>query len=375
MPESSLTAHRDRIDAIDRQILDLLRERNEVVKGVLATKIAHKLPIYVAGREERKVQAFREDALRRDLDPDWAEDFLRMIMSASRASQSTTTFPMATVEPRTWLFVGGRGGMGTLFARYAEQSGHEVRILDRDDWDRVAELAAGVHVAVVTVPIHVTEAVVRRLAPHLPATAILADFTSNKADVLAAMLAAHAGPVLGLHPMHGPDVQNLSKQLLLVSPGRDATAAEWVLNQFALWGMRLVSVDPDRHDRAMHLIQGVRHYMALLHGSFLKAQGLKPEEILDFSSPIYRAELMMTGRIFAQDAGLYADIVFSSAERRALLLAFLEHHAALARLVEADDKAGFVREFEAISSFFGEFAETALRESGYLIHRLADRFA
>ena len=40
-----------------------------------------------------------------------------------------------------------------------------------------------------------------------------------------------------------------------------------------------------------------------------------------------------------------------------------------------DDKAGFIREFEAIGEFFGDFAQQALDESGYLIHRLADRFA
>ena len=52
--------------------------------------------------------------------------------------------------------------------------------------------------------------------------------------------------------------------------------------------------------------------------------------MLDYSSPIYRAELMMTGRIFAQSAELYADIVFSNEERRELLLKFFEHHAMLA---------------------------------------------
>jgi len=375
MPESSLNQHRDRIDAIDTAILDLLSERNEVVKEVLVTKIAHKLPIFVAGREERKIQSFREAAVARGLDADWAEDFLRMVMSASRASQSTAEFPMSTLHPKTWLFVGGAGGMGSLFARYAAASGHHVRILDRGDWHRAAELCAGADAVVVTVPIHATVGVIRDLAPHLAPETLLADFTSNKADVLAAMLESHPGPVVGLHPMHGPDVQNLSKQLLMVCPGRDEDASDWLLNQFRLWGMRLVVADPAAHDRAMHLIQGLRHYIALLHGSYLKSNDLKPDDILNYSSPIYRAELMMTGRIFAQDAALYADIVFADEERRSMLLGFLTHHENLADMVRRGDKAAFIREFEAITAFFGDFAETALQESGYLIHRLADRFA
>ena len=93
------------------------------------------------------------------------------------------------------------------------------------------------------------------------------------------------------------------------------------------------------------------------------------------SSPIYRAELMMTGRIFAQNPELYADIVLSEKSRRDLLLEFLDHHGRLAELVRADDKAGFIAEFKSVSDFFGPFADQALTESSYLIHRLADRFA
>ena len=189
------------------------------------------------------------------------------------------------------------------------------------------------------------------------------------------MLAAHPGPVLGLHPLHGPDVQQLAKQLMVVCPGRDPGAAAWLLEQCRLWGMRVATMAPGRHDEGMHVVQGLRHFLALLHGSFLTARGMQPRDMLELSSPIYRAELMMTGRIFAQNPELYADIVFADEERRGLLLDLLEHHGRLAELVRRDDKAGFVAEFRQVSAFFGDFAQQALGESSYLIHRLADRFA
>ncbi|KPP99647.1 MAG: chorismate mutase / prephenate dehydrogenase [Bacteroidetes bacterium HLUCCA01] len=373
--EQSLSVFRERIDEIDEQILDLLRERSEVVKGVLLTKIEKKLPIYVAGREANKIQSFREMAIKRDMDPDWAEDFLRMIMSSSRASQSASEFPSATASSKTVLIIGGGGGMGVQYSNLFSASGHQVRILDKNDWHRAEDLFRAVDLVIVSVPINLTQAVIRKAAPFMPDYAVLADFTSNKKDALRAMVDAHPGPVVGLHPMHGPDLQNLSKQLMIYSHGRDEDACTWVLNQFQLWGMRLLQVDPDRHDRVMHMVQGLRHFVALLHGSFMKDFDLKPEEILHFSSPIYRAELMMTGRIFAQDAELYADIVFANEERRQLLLQFMDHHSRLADMVRKGDKKAFVEEFENITGFFGEFAETALEESSYLINRLADRFA
>jgi dihydropteroate synthase len=58
-----------------------------------------------------------------------------------------------------------------------------------------------------------------------------------------------------------------------------------------------------------------------------------------------------------------------------VLLDFFDHHGRLAEMVRNDDKDGFIGEFEAIGEFFGDFAQQAMEESGYLIHRLADRFS
>jgi chorismate mutase/prephenate dehydrogenase len=296
-------------------------------------------------------------------------------MASSRASQSSNEFPRATEDPKHILIVGAKGGMGSLYARIIEQTSHHIYKIDKHNWHELEEIAPKLDLAIVSVPINVTVKVIERLAPKLTSNTILADFTSNKTDPIEAMKEVHDGPVLGLHPMHGPDVDNLSKQLMVACPVRDAEASQWIIEQSKLWGMRVVEADAEKHDHVMHMVQGLRHFVALTHGSFMKTYDLKPEDILDYSSPIYRAELMMTGRIFAQSAELYADIVFANEERRALLLKFIEHNDRLAQMVKNDDKEGFIKEFEAVTDFFGKFASQALKESGYLINRLADRFA
>jgi len=372
---SDLSSQRDQIDKIDQQILDLLNERNRVSREVIEYKIENQLPVFVAEREEQKSIKFRSMAEARDLDPDWAEDFLRMIMSASRATQSTHTFPRATSDPKHILFVGGEGGMGSLYRKVADQSGHHTYSIDKGNWFELEEIAPKLDLAIVTVPINLTVSVIERLSNKLDEKTTLADFTSNKTDTLQAMLDSHSGPVIGLHPMHGPDVPNLSKQLMVVCKGRGPEASDWFREQCKLWGMHVIEADPGNHDHVMNLVQGLRHFVALLHGSFMKEYDLDPHQMLDYSSPVYRAELMMTGRIFAQDAELYADIVFANKERRELLVSFFKHHERLISMVENDDKKGFVREFEAVTDFFGRFATQALKESSYLINRLADRFS
>ncbi|MDZ7716596.1 MAG: bifunctional chorismate mutase/prephenate dehydrogenase [Balneolaceae bacterium] len=373
--EKELNPQRNRIDQIDKQIIDLLTERKKIVQQVIDKKVENQLPIFAPQREDEKTIAFRNMASEHGLDADWAEDFLRMIMAASRASQSTNKFPSATEEPKHILIVGAKGGMGSLYSRIAEQTGHHVYKIDKHNWHELEAVAPKLDLAIVSVPINVTVDVINRLAPKLDENTILADFTSNKSTPIEAMKEAHSGPVLGLHPMHGPDVQNLSKQLMVYCPVRDEAETSWVAEQCRLWGMRVIKADAEKHDHVMHMVQGLRHFVALLHGSFMKTYDLKPKDILDYSSPIYRAEIMMTGRIFAQSAELYADIVFANKERRELLLKFIEHNEKLAQMVKEDDKEGFIKEFEAVTDFFGSFASQALEESGYLINRLADRFA
>ncbi len=373
--EKKLNTERSRIDQIDQKLLDLLSERNEIVDEVIKKKIENKLPVFAPNREDDKTAAFREMAKQRDLDPDWAEDFLRMIMSASRAGQSADTFPRSTEDAKDILIIGAKGGMGSLYSRIIEQSGHHIYKIDKHNWHELEEMAPKLDMAIVSVPINKTVEVIERLAPKLNNDSILADFTSNKMTPVEVMKKVHDGPVVGLHPMHGPGVQNVSKQLMVWCHERQAEKADWFKQQCRLWGMRIVETDPEKHDHVMNLVQGLRHFVALLHGSFMKTYDLKPQDMLNYSSPIYRSELMMTGRIFAQSAELYADIVFATEERRKLLLQFIEHNDRLAEMVKKDDKEAFIKEFEQVTDFFGKFATQALEESGYLINRLADRFA
>ncbi|MCH8567143.1 MAG: bifunctional chorismate mutase/prephenate dehydrogenase [Balneolales bacterium] len=365
---------RSRLDEIDDTILDLLSQRQQVVHTVSEVKKSGKVPIFVADREDQKTTTFRAKAREHGLDEDWAEDFLRMMMSASRANQSEKSFPCATNEPKTIVLCGGRGGMGRLYAKLAAQSGHEVRIFDKDDYDNGPSIFSGADAVIVSVPIHKTAEVIASVSKWMEPDTILADFTSLKEEFVQQMLEHHNGPVAGLHPMHGPDVSNVSRQLMVVCEGRFPEKYAWLIEQFSLWGMRIKKADARQHDKSMHLVQGLRHFVALLHASFMNKYEMRPEDILDYSSPIYRAELMMTGRIFAQDAELYADIVFSDSDRTQLLNDFFEHHSGFTEMVKRGDKKAFIREFSQAAAFFGDFAPRALKESSYLINRLADRF-
>lgn len=365
---------REEIDGLDAALLDLVARRAEVVRRVADLKRAHGQPVYHPAREEDLLSRRRAQAAAAGLDPDLAEDLFRRLLRESRVAQNEVRARAAVRPGARVLVVGGEGAMGRAMLRWFAGSGYEARSLDRDDWPRAAELCAGADLAILSVPIDATPAVAARVAPLLPAACVLADLTSVKRAPLAAMLAAHAGPVLGIHPMFGPTTASMDKQIVVAVPGRDDAACAWVREQLAAWGAVVVEATADEHDEAMEVVQALRHFATFLFGQFLWRRRVDLRRTLDFSSPIYRLEFGMVGRLFAQDPGLYAEIIFASPERRALLRAFLDNARDNLAMLEADDRDAFRAEFRQIAEWFGPFSGQSIRESSYLIEKLIERF-
>ena len=365
---------RRQIDAIDQQIVGLLARRHDVVQQVAAIKTAQHLPVYHPAREEDLISQRREQATRAGLDPDHVEELYRCIMRQSRVRQTAQVTRRGVRPGATVLIVGGLGKMGRYFERWLKESGYAVRVLDLADWPRAAQLCAGIDLALVAVPISETVPAIKQLGPWLPPGCVLADITSVKQAPLAAMLEAHAGPVVGLHPMFGPTTTTMDQQLVVAISGRAPDQCQWVLDQFIAWGNIVLPLDAREHDDTMTIVQALRHFATFAFGDFLCRRNVNLTRTLELSSPIYRLELGMIGRLFAQDPVPYSEIIFASPERRALLQHFIESMAHHSELLQTGDKQAFCAEFHRIAQWFGPFCGQAMRESNFLIDKLVERF-
>lgn len=370
----SLDELRAAIDGIDEKIVSLMAERQKVVKRVTEIKKARNLPVYHPSREEDLISNRRSQAGSAGLDSDFIEELYRVILRQSRIEQTRRMQQKAVLPDGSILIVGGRGEMGRYFERRFAETGYHVRILDKADWPDAEKLCEGIHAALISVPIDQTNAIIHELAPYLPKEAVLADITSIKAAPLGAMLEAHKGPVIGLHPMFGPTTSSLDKQIVVATPGRQVSACQWLLDQFAAWGSVIVTADAREHDEIMDLVQALRHFASFAFGQFLYRKNIDLERTLDFTSPIYRLELGMVGRLFAQDPALYGEIIFASKKRRDLLREYIQSLQDNLSMLEANNKDRFMAEFSKIAEWFGSFSEQAMRESTYIIDKLIERF-
>ncbi|WP_163132116.1 bifunctional chorismate mutase/prephenate dehydrogenase [Agarivorans sp. Alg241-V36] len=367
----ALNLLRDQIDEVDQQLLDLLQQRIQLVHKVGEVKTQHGLPIYAPDREAAMLAKRRAEAENKGVPPALIEDVLRRVMRESYTSEKDSGFKTINPELGNIVVIGGRGQLGRLFVQMFTLSGYQVDVIGKEDWHKAPELFASAGLVLVSVPINLTETVIAQLG-NLPENCVLADITSIKSAPLNKMLAVHKGPVVGLHPMFGPDVPSLAKQVIVYADGRGGEQYQWLLQQMGIWGARLHAVEAESHDKAMTLIQSLRHFTSFAYGMHLSQEDADLKLLLDLSSPIYRLELAMVGRLFAQSPDLYADIIMASDQSAAMIKRYHQHFGELVELVENKDRAGFIAAFERVSEWFGDYSEEFLKESRSLLQQAND---
>lgn len=363
---------RAEIDATDRELLQLLAKRLELVAQVGDVKHRHGLPVYVPERESQMLAARRLEAEKMGISGDLIEDILRRIMRESYHSENQFGFKTVNPHIKKIVIVGGYGKMGQLFARYLRASGYPISILDREDWDVAEAILTNADVVIVSVPIANTLKTIERLKSYLTKNMLLADLTSVKREPLAKMLEVHQGPVLGLHPMFGPDIPSMAKQVVVRCDGRDAEQYQWLLAQIEIWGAKIYQTDAAEHDHNMTYVQALRHFATFANGLHLSKQPVNLANLLALSSPIYRLELAMIGRLFAQDAALYADIIMDKPENLQVIESLKQSYEEALAFFEKGDKDGFINAFEEVRAWFGDYSEQFLKESHQLLQQAND---
>jgi prephenate dehydrogenase len=269
--------------------------------------------------------------------------------------------------------IGGYGGMGSLFAGIFSRAGHEVLCSGRNTALTNADLAGRCDLVMVSVPIRSTVAVIREIAPLLDEGQVICDLTSLKAAPVEAMLASRA-EVIGFHPMFGPGVKSLQNQTIVATPSRcREKTLEALLAIFRREGARITLTTPEHHDEVMAVVQGLTHFATLSIAEAMRRLEVDPLEMLAFTSPVYRIEMDLVGRILGQDAALYGDILQCNPRVPEVLSAFAGAVASLREDVESKDPERFADFFRGNRNKFDHYIPQATEESEAMIEALVLR--
>ena len=362
------------IDAVDHELLQLLSRRNGLVGEIAAYKRAHGVAIRDHQREQQIIADRRDRSTPLGLRPDVIESLFRLMLWASRDRQAALRAEVPPdLQPRTVAIIGGAGAMGGCLAQMFADLGHAVMIADLQTQLTPTEAASVADVVLISVPIDVTVQVIAELGPLVREESLLLDVTSIKTEPVQAMLQHSKASVVGTHPLFGPSVHSLQGQRIVLTPGRGDDWLRWLRTMFSARGLSIKESTPQEHDRAMAVVQVLTHFCTEVMGKTMAQFGVPLQETLQFTSPVYLMELLMTARHFAQSPQLYASIQTSNPLTNEITDAFLEAATAHKKDIQSKDRPAIEATFDEVRAFFGSFTQEALEKSSYLIDRLVER--
>ena len=255
--------------------------------------------------------------------------------------------------------VGGTGKFGQHLGEKMEEGNHIIisgsteekakRIAEKHGWryGESEEIVKQADVVIVSVPISVTVDVIHDIGPNVPKDALLCDVTSVKQRPVEAM-EKYSDEVLGMHPMYAPS-NSIKGQKIVMCPEK---GKKWSMFE-EFWeehGADLHFTDPESHDKATSIVQGLMHFSELVMADVIRKSDLSTEEMNEYSTPIYQLISDLTARMLNQKAELYGSIQNHNPEIEEVRKDVIESAEELDEIIRDDEE--FSRKFEELGKEF-----------------------
>lgn len=218
---------------------------------------------------------------------------------------------------------------------------------------------------IIAVPIAVTVETIHEVGPNISKNTLLCDITSVKKGPVEAMK-QYSNDVLGMHPMYAPS-NSIEGQKIVLTPEKGTRWTEmeefWKEN-----GADVHITDPESHDKAMSIVQGLMHFSELVVAETIRKAGISGSEMEQYSSPVYQLITDLTARMLNQKPGLYGSIQAENPENEKIRESFVESAEDIRELI--GDEEAFAKKFEDLGREFD--LEAAQNRTDEVIEFLSD---
>ena len=273
--------------------------------------------------------------------------------------------------------VGGTGQFGQHLGENLEENNDVVisgktveqaeKIAEKHGWEygESKEIVRDADIVIIAVPIAVTVDVIHEVGPQVPRDALLCDITSVKKKPVEAMK-EYSDEVLGMHPMYAPS-NSIEGQKIVLCPEK---GKKWTLME-TFWmdnGADIHVTDPESHDKAMSLVQGLMHFSELVVAETIRKADMTGSDMEEYSSPVYQLITDLTARMLNQKPGLYGSIQAENPENEKIRESFIESAEDIRELI--GDEEAFADKFEKLGEEFD--LEGAQNRTDLVIEFLSD---
>ena len=247
--------------------------------------------------------------------------------------------------------IGGTGRMGSWFVSFFESQGLSVFSAGKRTGLNPATVARECEVVIVSVPITYTIEVIKELGPLVREDGLIMDLTSIKKEPVETMLKYSRAEVLGAHPLFGPEEEEAEGQKVVICPGRGERWSKWFTGILDKAGVKIVKMDPEKHDRLMGLIQGVNHFSTLALALCIKRSGFSLEEISNCTTRSFNQKLDRIKSMLKQSPELFESLVMDNPEAGEFIEQYCDSADKIIRVARERDREAFKEIFNSLKDF------------------------
>ncbi len=282
---------RDRIDELDQEIVRLLKNRYENARLLGRVKQQRHLDYRDPEREKVILRKIERSATSLDIDPSLIRPIFEQIFSFSvQAQRSEPQKSAKRLDQTRILIVGGTGGMGRFFARFASLQGARVKLAGREiNKTRTAAKemevepgtildASSSDIVILAVPMEETVRVAAETWALMTSGSLLTDLSSVKtgvSDRIAEKIPKELEYV-SLHPLFGPRADHLHDQTIIAVPYTSGQKWSKLARALQGGGAKIRTMSAAQHDKSMAYAQGLHHFALISLGIGLDGMGGDP---------------------------------------------------------------------------------------------------
>jgi chorismate mutase / prephenate dehydrogenase len=308
---------RRHLDQLDRQLLQIIADRQAASREIARVKRATGVPTRDYARERDVIVRVRDNASTIGVSPEVAETVIRLLIRSSLTTQEqASVVAHGSGSGRRALVIGGAGKMGGWFTSFLSSQGFEVEVADPKalgsgvkaiaDW-RESPLTHDY--IVVAAPLGATNTILQELAQRRP-RGVVFDLGSLKSPLRAGLTALSAAgvAVTSMHPMFGPDTELLSgRHVIFIDLGNAAALAQ-ARALFAPTMAEQVVMGLDEHDRLIAYVLGLSHALNIAFFTALAESGEAAPRLVQLSSTTFDAQFDIASDVAAESPELYYEI-------------------------------------------------------------------
>ncbi len=352
MDNKKLDSLRQKLDAIDEDIIRLIAERQVNVDQIGSVKLRTKSPTRDYEREKQVMDNVKAAALKHRVDPAVAQSIFSQIIRSSLTKQENQKLSHSDFgENKSALIIGGAGKMGQWFAHFLTSQGFRVDIADpaaNPDTPHLIEdyreHPLNHDFIIVAAPIQTSAEILECLARRKPEGIVL-DISSIKSPLrLPLRKLADAGVrVVSIHPMFGPDVKLLSNRHIVFIEINDQEAVNQVKCLFEPTMAERIDMKLEDHDRLVAYVLGLSHALNLAFLTVLSESGEAADTLARLSSTTFDAQWAISASLSRENPHLYYEIQKLNNYSVSTLNALSDAVLRLNHLISEGNEAAFVK--------------------------------